>query len=226
MSDLDAVFVSFDEPCADLLYAQARDRFFPNLKRLHGVRGVGRAYALSARMVDTDSFVLIDGDCELADDFDVSSGRGDLKVNDVVVWQSLNPVNGLVYGYGGVKLCRTHSMRSIDSHQRQDVLTSVSRVSFLPVIGCTTRFNQSRFHSWRAGFRETTVLLRDDFDLDPTLRAGRLDAWLGTPFDVPYASWCAIGAQDALAAYEANPQDFIEVNDAASLRAEFSRRYL
>jgi hypothetical protein len=48
-------------------------------------------------------FWIVDGDAEIVDDFDF-----DFKVHrwekDIVhVWRSQNPINDLVYGYGGSK---------------------------------------------------------------------------------------------------------------------------
>lgn len=222
---VDAVFVSYDEPAADELYARARDSHFPALKRLHGVRGAGRAYALSAHMVDSEWYVLIDADCELVSDFDVQSGAGAMDNADVVVWRAQNPVNGLEYGYGGVKLCRASVMRQLDWDTPTDALARVSRVVFLPQTGCATLFNQSRFHAWRAGFREVLVLLRGDFPLRAAERQQRLDAWLGPPLDVPHASWAVIGARDAAEAHSASAPITFDVNSADALYSEFASRY-
>ncbi|MGO9956466.1 MAG: hypothetical protein ACLP50_10870 [Solirubrobacteraceae bacterium] len=226
---IDAVFVSYDEPAADQLYAKARQSHFPGLKRLHGVRGAGRAYALSAQMVDTDWYVLIDADCEVAADFDVLAGVEATAKADVVVWRARNPVNGLEYGYGGIKLCRASVMRELDWRTSADVLASVRRVAFLPQIGCATLFNQSRFHAWRAGFREVLVLLRGDFLIEEFERQRRLEAWLGVPADVPHARWAVAGARDAAEAYSESTggtgAPTFDVNDAAALYSEFSSRY-
>ena len=47
-------------------------------------------------------FWIIDGDAELKDDFNFDYVT--TQTDTVHVWRSENPVNDLVYGYGGIKL--------------------------------------------------------------------------------------------------------------------------
>jgi hypothetical protein len=225
---LDAVFVSFNEPRADELYADAL-RSFPALKRLHGVRGAGRAYALSAQMVDTQWYVLIDADCRLLhDEFDVGGAAEFVHDADVIVWLSRNEVNDLVCGYGGVKLVRTHTMRCVAwASTGRDVLTRAGRLQFLKQVGCMTLFNQSPFQAWKAAFRETLVLLRDDFGEPEARRRRRIDAWARPKPEAAFSEWVAAGASDAIRAFSDSAPRYADwdVNDGAMLAAEFARRY-
>ncbi|WP_256638201.1 hypothetical protein [Streptomyces murinus] len=62
MNGFDAVQLSYDEPLADSLHIRLARLLGGTVKRLHGVRGMRRAYRLTAELVDTDMFFLADGD--------------------------------------------------------------------------------------------------------------------------------------------------------------------
>ena len=49
-----------------------------------------------------------------------------------------------------------------------DVLAALpGRIEFCPIVAGTTRFNQSPYHTWKAGFRECAMLARDsEYGLD------------------------------------------------------------
>ena len=68
-----------------------------------------------ATRVQSKMFWVIDADAELMKDFD-SHIPSDVYDEEVVpVWGSKNPVNGLEYGYGGVKLFPTELVMNANS---------------------------------------------------------------------------------------------------------------
>ncbi|MDX3388324.1 hypothetical protein PV682_43860 [Streptomyces niveiscabiei] len=68
---VDAVMLSYDEPRAGLLHTRLERVLGVEVKRLHGVVGMRRAYRLAAEVVDTDEFLLADGDFVIDTAFDL-----------------------------------------------------------------------------------------------------------------------------------------------------------
>ncbi|MFD8897156.1 hypothetical protein [Streptomyces ardesiacus] len=66
MSDFDAVMLSYDEPIADRLHARVQRVLGTRVKRLHGVRGMRRAYRLAAEVTDSEQFLLGGHGCLLS----------------------------------------------------------------------------------------------------------------------------------------------------------------
>jgi hypothetical protein len=193
----DVVFLSYDEPLANQLYDQLTEIVGP-VKRLHGVHGMRRAYELTAAMADTDLYFIADGDFEVSPSFDPLSAEP--LADDVAmrVWQTENAVNGLRYGYGGLKLCRRGAVAAMSP--RVDVLAGLpGRVEFCQDTAGRTRFNQSPRHAWRAGFRECAMLARGcEYGTSETSARARIDRWLAGG-NAPYAEWSVRGARDGLA---------------------------
>ncbi|MGH3754778.1 MAG: hypothetical protein ACRDRP_19180 [Pseudonocardiaceae bacterium] len=72
------------------------------------------------------------------------------------VWRAVNPVNGLAYGYGGLKLIRTSALREMG--QAVDVLAALpGRVEFSGHTAGTTLFNQTPVPRLEGGFRECAI---------------------------------------------------------------------
>jgi hypothetical protein len=223
----DCVFLSYDEPLADRLYRHLVGRF-GTVKRLHGVRGMRRAYRLTAEMVDTEFYFIADGDFEVRPQFDPAVVEGLGEGVAMRVWQTMNPVNGLIYGHGGLKLCRSSAVRCLDP--AVDVLAGVpGRVEFHRVVAGYTRFNQSPLHAWRAGFRECAMLSRGcEYGTLPGTAAERVATWLrGGQGD--FAEWTTRGAHDGLAfSRELDGKDLARwdrLNDPAWLECRFTETY-
>ena len=114
------------------------------------------------------------------------------------VWRTVNAVNGLVYGHGGLKLCRRQALRDM----RDDVVDVLAglpgRIEFTPAVAGRTRFNQSAWHAWRAGFRECAMLARGcEYGSNAGSTRRRIDRWLAGG-SAPYADWSVRGARDGL----------------------------
>ena len=168
----DIVFISYDEINADDNYARLKERF-PLAKRVHGVDGIHNAHIAAAKKAFTKMFWVVDADAIILDDFnfDYEVTKWDLDV--VHVWRSRNPVNGLEYGYGGVKLfpkILTINMRT----DTVDMTTTISsKFKAMPTVSNITAFNTDPFTTWRSAFRECCklVLINNEESLV------RLDRW-------------------------------------------------
>ncbi len=220
----DVVFLSYDEPLADNLYTRLSSVFGP-VKRLHGVHGMRRAYELTAQMVDSDMFFIADADFEIAADFNPEAVHGLDAGVAMRVWRTVNAVNRLAYGYGGLKLCRRDALHHLRT-DAVDVLAGLpGRVEFTPAVAGRTRFNQSAWHAWRAGFRECAMLARGcEYGTTNADAQARLDVWTSTGAG-PHADDAIAGARAGVAfAADTPPDDSMwqNLNDPAWLAHRYA----
>lgn len=227
----DVVFLSLDEPLADELFDRLT-RVVGPAKRLHGVQPMRRAYRLCGHLADTEQFLLADGDFDIHPDF--PAAQVPPLADDVAmrVWPARNPVNGLTYGYGGLKLIRADALCALadDNAQAVDVLAALpGRVEFATQTAGVTRIDQSRYHAWKAGFRECAMLARgcEYGATGDQQRERRITAWTSGGQGL-HALWAARGAADGLAFAAATPPGarhlWDQINDPRWLRARFLAR--
>ncbi|MFF7359002.1 hypothetical protein ACFZA1_41365 [Streptomyces filipinensis] len=224
MSLFDAVFLSYDEPMANSLHARLQRTLGGMVKRLHGVCGMRRAYRLCAEVVDREQFFLADGDFALDNGFDAFGAEPLEEGVSMRVGQAINPVNGLAYGYGGLNLIRRGALREMG--EAVDVLAALpGRIEFAPQTAGVTRFNQSPFHAWMAGFRECAMLARgSEYGMVDDDARQRVEAWT-TSHEGEFAAYAAAGAREGVAfAREAAREatQFDQLNDPAWLRERFT----
>ena len=102
IDSFDFVFLSFDEPNAELLYSKAVD-IAPWIKRVHGVKGFDSAHLACAAASDTEFFITVDGDNEIYPEFlDLTMDIEPHQNDHAWTWAGRNHINGLVYGNGGL----------------------------------------------------------------------------------------------------------------------------
>ena len=100
----DIVFLSYHEPNAAEHWELVNSRF-PRARRVHDISGIVGAHHLAASVCKTRYFWVIDADNIIHDDFDFSFHWNRRERQDrVAVWKARNNINGLEYGYGGIKL--------------------------------------------------------------------------------------------------------------------------
>lgn len=224
MTDFDAVFLSYDEPMATSLHARVQRTLGGTVKRLHGVHGMRRAYRLCAEVVDREQFFLADGDFAIDTAFDPAAVEPLDEGVSMRVWRAVNPVNGLSYGYGGLKLIRRSALRAMG--EAVDVLAALpGSIEFADQTAGITRFNQSPFLDWKGGFRECAMLARgSEYGMADADARQRVKAWV-TSRDGEFATYAAVGAREGVAfAREAarDPKQFDHLNDPSWLRHRFT----
>lgn len=154
---LDVIFISYNEPNAEENWQRVLEKA-PWAKRIDGVTGILEAHKAAANIATTDMFYVVDGDAYLADDWKFNFQPKIFDRDCVYVWHSQNPVNGLVYGYGGVKLFPTNMLRNT-IQWNTDLTTGVSKkLKVMPTVSNVTRFNTTEFNTWRSAFRECAKL--------------------------------------------------------------------
>ncbi|WP_239341997.1 hypothetical protein [Frankia sp. CiP3] len=217
--------LSYDEPMANELYARLVT-VFGHVHRLHGVRGMRRAYRLTAEVVNSEEFFLADGDFEIDLTFsvkDVAPLPGEVPMR---VWRARNAVNGLEYGYGGLKLIRRSALRTMG--EAVDVLAALpGKPQFVPDIAGVTRFNQSPYHTWHGAFRECAMLAHgSEYGMSDEAARERLAVWTaGGSGD--FAEWATRGAFDGItfATQTKTPADWDNINNPAWLHHRFRQSY-
>ncbi|WP_327386864.1 hypothetical protein [Streptomyces sp. NBC_01207] len=220
----DAVMLSYDEPLAGELHVRLERVLRRPTKRLHGVRGMHRAYRLTAELVDYELYFLADGDFAISEDFDPTAVAPLAPDVSMRVWPALNPLNGLVYGYGGLKLMRRSDVFQLGS--AVDVLAALpGRVEFSKDIAGTTRCNQSPYHAWKAAFRECAMLSQgSEYGMSKEGTRNRLAAWKSCG-QGEFAEFAVAGAHEGIAFAAGrgdHPDDLDKINDPGWLLARFT----
>jgi hypothetical protein len=225
----DIVFLSYHELSADEHWELLKKRF-PRAIRLDDITGIVSAHKAAAELCSTRYFWVIDADNVVRDDFDLSFkwNRRDEHENRVAVWKAKNNVNGLEYGYGGIKLLPRREVLKVPDGVT-DFTTSISDF-FHPMeeVASTTIINATPFEAWKAGFRECVKLssgiIRGGVDYD---NSTRLNIWRTMCFDVPNAASCIEGARmggQYGSFYADNPVELSRINDWEWLHERFNRQ--
>ena len=211
VSELDCIYLSYDEPQADEFFIKIRSQI-PWIKRVHGVKGSDAAHKAAAAASDTERFILIDGDNMPNWNFFHEQLRID-HTNDECVfrWRAKNVINGLTYGNGGISCWTKTFVNNMRSHEATNG-TDATQVEFcfdnkywaMHDVYSTTYPNQSRYHAWRAGFREGVKMCLDRGvkpsleEFEQRVHSRNLDhlcIWQTVGADVENGFWAIYGAR-------------------------------
>ena len=191
----DIVFISYQEPNADENYEKLLKRF-PRAQRIHGVKGIHNAHKEAAKLCKTDLFYVVDGDALIMDDFNLDDQVEAWNADGVHVFRSKNPINDLVYGYGGVKLLPRQQVLDMDVNST-DMTTSISnKFKAINQVSNVSAFNTAPFETWKSAFRECaklsskTIARQNDAETDE-----RLNIWCSEGADRPYGEYAIAGAK-------------------------------
>jgi len=171
--EFDIIFISYDEPNADVHYADLCDKA-PWAKRVHGVKGSDHAHKAAANLSDTDWLITVDAD-NIVDPafFDLDLDMSDPKIQ-VYGWCGKNKINGLRYGNGGIKIWKKEFILGMQTHEAST--SDRAQVDFcwedgyrnFPVVYSDSIITGSPFQAWRAGFREgVKMTLKDGIKVPP-----------------------------------------------------------
>lgn len=220
----DIVFISYQEPNADVNFKNLLERF-PTAKRVHGVTGIHQAHVEAAKIALTKMFWVVDGDAQVLEDFKFNYSVSEKYLEHVHVWRSINPINDLTYGYGGIKLLP----RTLTLHMdlsRPDMTTSISR-HFIPVqeISNITAFNTDPYNTWRSAFRECVKLSSKIIDRQKSNETEqRLHIWCTKGEDRPFGEYAIRGALEGVKYGTSNKGEvdaLKKINDFLWLKEQF-----
>lgn len=223
--NFEAVFISYNEPNADENYQRIVEKF-PQVKRVHGVKGIHQAHIEAAKLCSSRMFYVVDGDAQLTEYFKFNFTPEVHNWDAVHVWRSENPVNGLHYGYGGVKLLPRTQTIDMDL-TKPDMTTSISN-KFVAVkkVSNVTAFNSDPYSTWKGAFRECVKLSSKIIDRQKDDETNnRLRTWCTyTKPDAEFAEYALKGAK-AGAAFGArnrhNIEELKKINDFDWLKEKF-----
>jgi hypothetical protein len=190
--NFDIVFISYREPNADENWKNLKLRF-PRAQRIHGIKGIHQAHLAAATAVSTEMFYVVDGDAEISDEFIFEYYIPRYERDVVYVWQSKNPINDLIYGYGGVKLLPTGKTLDMPLDSVDMTLSVSSKFKSMPTISNVTKFNTSPFDAWRSAFRECVKLSSKPIDEN-----------YDEETDYRLQAWCSVGNEREYGAYAIN----------------------
>ena len=195
VKDPDIIFLSYDEPFADDNYYRILSKH-NRIKRVHGVKGIYEAHKQAAKVARTSMFYVVDADAILLDFFKFDyMPNNDSERNYVHVWKSRNPINGLEYGNGGVKLLPTNAIRKA-KYWNIDFATSVADgFQVMDEVSNITSINTSPFNAWKSAFRECTKLAASTIKNSNVIDTlTRLDTWCNKGQDNLYGTHAINGA--------------------------------
>ena len=174
----------------------------------------------------TKMFWVVDGDAEVLDNFDFSYQVPNNETEYVHVWRSINPVNDLEYGYGGVKLLPKKLVMNMNPNS-VDMTTSISRLfKPMPEISNITAFNTDPFNTWKSAVRECVKLSSNAIARsDDGESLSRLAVWCSMGEDRPYGPFAIAGALAGKRYGEKNASDteaLRKINDFGFLQNLFN----
>ena len=219
----DIVFISYQEPSADANYAALKARF-PMTKRVHGIKGIHQAHIKAAKKCFTKMCWIVDADAIILNNFNFDYIVPEHQLDHVHVWRSQNPINDLVYGYGGVKLLPRKLTIDMDL-TNPDMTTSISP-HFIAVdeVANITAFNTDPFNTWKSAFRECAKLSSKVISRQNNEETEqRLDAWCTKGIERQYGDYALAGANAGREFGISNRSDIILINNFEWLHEQFSK---
>jgi hypothetical protein len=229
--DCDVIFLSYDEPNAEKNYSKLLE-FIPWAQRVHGVKGSDAAHKACAKLATTERVVIVDGDNYMVRDnflkqtVEVLDSSVDLS-QSVISWPSVNIINGLVYGNGGIKCWPTEKLLSMKTHESADPENVRAQVDFcwdinyIPLDETFTEIhnNATPYQAWRAGFREGVKMSLDqgykvdDFSTLWKGNVNRLATWMMIGSDVANGVWSIYGSRLGCWMTQFTDWDYTQVRD-------------
>jgi hypothetical protein len=229
--ELDIVFLSYDEPNADLHYADLCNKV-PWAKRVHGVKGSDAAHKAAAELSETDWVITVDADNIVDNKFFNVEIADDPKIQ-VYSWLAKNRINGLLYGNGGLKIWRKDFILNMKTHEDSD--SDRAQVDFCWEEGyqqfkecySETIITESPFQAWRAGFREgVKMTLQDGVRVPPQEiqqrvwwhNIHRLRMWSTVGMHEENGKYAILGARMGTYMTNCTDWDYVQVRDFEELR--------
>jgi hypothetical protein len=230
--EFDAIFLSYDEPNADLHYADLCNKV-PWAKRVHGVKGSDAAHKAAAAASETDWLVTVDADNIVKPEFfNLDLDMSDPRIQ-VYGWCGQNIINGLRYGNGGLKIWKKEFILNMKTHEASE--SERGQVDFcweegyrnFPLTFSKSIINGSPFQAWRAGFREgVKMTLLDGVKVPPQEikeriwwhNIHRLRMWSTVGSHEDNGKYAVLGARMGTYMTNCTDWDYVQVRDFEVLR--------
>jgi hypothetical protein len=226
----DVFMIAYGEPNTAENWERLR-AVAPWAQRIDGVQGIIACYAACADRAQTPYFFAVDADNWMCDGF-----RFELpfapEADEIVLWYAQNPVNGLRYAHGGIKLIPTALMKTVSLSGYLDFTTSATRNRYIEACASEHRFNADPYSSWAGAFREAAKLAVGTMKGPSEARAlarRRLAIWCSKGGEAKFGAWCLRGAREGRDYGLESRKDYARlnrINDFDWLRARFRERHV
>ena len=162
VTDLDIVFISYDEPIADELFDHLRKISPRPPLRIHGVKGFDSALKAAATVAKTERFIAVNGDNRVRELFFRTSIDPSQPADLVWSFNARSVVTGLVYGNGSVKIWPRDLVLRLNTHENApdggNDFCWTYRYWQVDEIASDVYHAQSPFHAFRSAYREAIKL--------------------------------------------------------------------
>lgn len=222
----DVVFISYKESNAQDNLNQLK-KLSNRVHHVSGVTGIANAHLQASQLATTDHFFIVDADNYVHDNFNFSEVL-DLEQhpNSVHVWRCLNPVNQLIYGFGGVKLFPKSLFVNIPENYLDFTMTIAKNGYYIQKsLASETRFNATPFEAWKGGFRECVKLSLELNRKFSDITHSRLETWKTKGHEAHNGQWAILGALMAVQYVEyfkADEEKLRYINNFEWLQNRFS----
>lgn len=231
--EFDVIFLSYDEPNADLHYADLCNKA-PWAKRVHGIKGSDAAHKAAANLSETEWFITVDADNIVRPEFfDLELDMSDPKIQ-VYGWCGRNNINGLRYGNGGLKIWKKDFVLNMRTHEAAE--SDRAQVDFcwedgyrnFPSVYSDSIINGSPFQAWRAGFREGVKMTLLDGEKVPPMEIEeriwwhnihRLRMWSTVGAHLEYGNYAILGARLGTWMTNCSDWNYVDVRDFEVLKS-------
>lgn len=129
-------------------------KFCPFVKQISNISGIWNAHYHCANQAKTNYFFVVDADCFVYENVFNEIG----EENFVKVFRSLNPINGLIYGWGGIKLFPKELILNTKIPEKYLDMTTNWNIKVIDTLASENRFNTNEFSTWRSAYREVTKI--------------------------------------------------------------------
>lgn len=217
LCDLEVFYLTYDEPLKEQRWKSIIS-MIPHAVHVDGITGFDRAHKACAEKAHGKRFVIIDGDNVLLPGFLKERVADELTNSSYVLsWASVNSINGLEYGNGGVKCWDKEVALNMKTHENSDKSSAVTDFCFevpyflLPSSLSVTEVHLTPKQAFRAGFREgikmslkkgcplTSMELKKGLDqVIPKGNFFRLMTWMSVGADSQNGVWAILGSRIGL----------------------------
>ena len=167
-------------------------------------------------------FWVVDADAIIDNNFDFSYVPSIDEQTYVHVYTSINPINDLQYGYGGVKLLPKELTINMNVNNT-DMTTSISKnFKLMDEISNITAFNTGPFETWKSAFREcaklaSKIIVRQNEEETNE----RLETWTTVGHDREFGEYAIRGARAGMEFGLSNSNNIKLINDFDWLEQKF-----
>jgi hypothetical protein len=226
----DVFMITYGEPNAAENWARLLS-IAPDAQRIENVRGLIACYAACAEASRTPYCFTVDADNWMLDGFRFEVPF-EPRADEIALWYADNPINGLRYAHGAIKLLPVALMKTVAFNGHVDFSTSVSRNRYTEICASEHRFNADPYSTWAGAFRECAKLAIGttlDDARGRKLAQYRLSIWCSKGAEAKFGSWCLKGAQEGHRyglKFSRNLDRLSRINDFDWLRQRFRARHV